>query len=113
MSLQKIIKDIIKTSNKDPKDVFQKLVKLQEEIGEVSDSVLRRNGLKSPKGKPIKELDNDVLEEIADVIIITASLLAHFNADSTNLELKLEEKFKKWKTNMESYKEWQKEIKNG
>lgn len=112
MSLPKILNSIIRTSKDDPKDVFQKMVKLQEECGELSDAILRANGLKSPRNKKLEELEDDILEELTDVIIITTSILPHYGFKIADLEDKLETKFKKWKENLDRYEMWKEEIKN-
>jgi len=123
MSLQKTLTDIIKSSKEDPKDVFQKLVKLQEETGELADAALRRSGLKNPKNKTIEQLDEAVLEEIADVIMIVTALLPHFDFKIQDLTRALEfkydkwqskfDKYPKWKSNLERYREYQIGTENG
>lgn len=110
MSLHQMITEIIKTSKTDPKDVFQKLVKLQEETGELGEAVLRRNGFKSPNSKTVEQLDDKVLEEVADVIIIAASILSHFDFKSKDLDDKIESKYKKWKTNLSRCEIWKEVI---
>lgn len=110
MTLRKTIDSIIQSSLDNPKDVFRKLVKLQEEVGEASSAILRRNGLKSPSSKSIESLDENILEEICDILIVAISILPHYNYDVSDLENTLKTKILKWKTNIPRNQNWKKTI---
>ncbi|MBP9827104.1 hypothetical protein KBC99_01335 [Candidatus Saccharibacteria bacterium] len=57
---------------------YRRIVKLNEEVGELCESVLAHFG--KQKTKPDKQA-SPVADEIADVVLITAVLVTHLNID--------------------------------
>jgi NTP pyrophosphatase (non-canonical NTP hydrolase) len=111
MSLNKSIQKIISEySKKEPKTIEQQLIKLQEEHGELSVAILQRFGLKSPKGKSIKEIEENILEEACDMVIMLMSIIAHFNFDNDAVDDMIKAKLSKWEGNLGNIDKWKKEL---
>ena len=69
------------------------LLKLQEEVGELTQSYLRKTGQGRHKGKDADELEADFRSELADVLCQTLLLARHHGID---LETAVEEKWLTW-----------------
>lgn len=60
----------------DQKDLPKKYVKILEELGELSEAYLEVEGWKIKKDiKPIKEMEEHLIEEVADVLIMIHSVM--------------------------------------
>ncbi|MFC7342834.1 hypothetical protein [Saccharopolyspora griseoalba] len=57
------------------------LLKLQEEVGELTQAFLMRQGLARPKGRDRAELDADFRAELADVFCQSLLLARHHGID--------------------------------
>jgi NTP pyrophosphatase (non-canonical NTP hydrolase) len=68
--------------------------KLQEEIGELTQSYLMLRGSARMKGKDMTEIRKDFEGEVGDVLCHVLLLAKHFNID---LDSVIEEKWIKWK----------------
>lgn len=102
MKLNVLIEQIEKVSNRYSKkfkidrEANWYMLKLQEEVGELTQSYLSLTGKNRDKGKSKHELKNDFEKEIADVFCHTL-LLAKSN--KVNIEKAIKDKWLKWTGN--------------
>lgn len=93
--MDELVERIFKISNeKEGKSLLEMTIKLSEELGEVSESVLsytRACGC----GYKNKTID-DVKEEIVDVIIVALAMGAKIDLDKDELKYIIEKKLIKW-----------------
>jgi len=90
------IKYILSTlSKKEKKNIMERMVKLQEECGELAVAILQNHGLKGGKKSQAAIRDN-VLEEGVDVIIITLSVLGGYGFSELDFEERMGDKLRKW-----------------
>jgi len=69
------------------------LLKLQEEVGELTQCYLMLSGQARTKGKSTEEIRSDFREEVADVFCQTLLLAKFYGID---LEKEVEEKWLRW-----------------
>ena len=73
-----------------------RMVKLQEECGELAVSVLKKEGWKG-MGKDNEDTNHEnILEEGCDVMIIVMSILAKYKFTEEQIDEKLQQKLDKW-----------------
>ena len=82
-------------SKKEKKTIMERMVKLQEECGELAVAVLQEHGLKGGKKSQAAIIDN-VLEEGVDVIIIALSVLGAYKFTKDDIKARMIDKLKKW-----------------
>lgn len=81
-------------TEKDGKSKVERCLKLSEEVGELAAAVLSE--VNSP-GCEYKTLDrDDVLQEVADVLIMAHSMAAHYGFTNEEIRAKFLEKCAKW-----------------
>lgn len=98
------IKYILSTlSKKEKKNIMERMVKLQEECGELAVAVLQEHGLKGGKKSQAAIIDN-VLEEGVDVIIIALSVLGAYKFTKDDIKDRMVDKLKKWERVMKKKK---------
>jgi NTP pyrophosphatase (non-canonical NTP hydrolase) len=94
--VKSIHQQILDTSKKGPKPIMARMVKLQEECGELAVAVLKKEGWKG-MGKDNPESNHEnILEEGCDVMIIVMSVLAKYKFTEGQIEEKLQQKLDKW-----------------
>jgi NTP pyrophosphatase (non-canonical NTP hydrolase) len=94
--VKSIHQQILDTSKKEPKPIMARMVKLQEECGELAVAVLKKEGWKG-MGKDNPESNHEnILEEGCDVMIIVMSVLAKYKFTEEQIEEKLQQKLDKW-----------------
>lgn len=85
---------IRRLTQKDRKSKVERALKLCEEVGELSAAVLSE--VNAP-GCEYKTLDRaDVLQEVADVLIMSHSLIVHYEFTEEEVAAKVLEKCAKW-----------------
>lgn len=89
------IKKFIELSKNNPKTDIEIVLKLQEEVGEVSAALLSAMGTSGSQYK--KNTLEDVKEELIDVLMIAGSLLVRMSSEEEILNV-LETKVQKWST---------------
>ena len=92
-TLSHVVSRVYALSEYDNKSVLQKALKLSEEVGEVSEAVLSLEGAPACGYKGLTE--EDVMEELADVIIVALSLKHQINPDADITKF-MEKKLNKW-----------------
>lgn len=91
----KTLQKFIELSKNNPKADIEIILKLQEEVGEVSGAFLSAVGA---SGSNYKENTlEDVKEELVDVLMVAGSLLVRMSSEEEILEI-LETKVQKWST---------------
>jgi NTP pyrophosphatase (non-canonical NTP hydrolase) len=94
--VKSIHQQILDASKKEPKPIMARMVKLQEECGELAVAVLKKEGWKG-MGKDNPESNHEnILEEGCDVMIIVMSVLAKYKFTEEQIEEKLQQKLDKW-----------------
>jgi NTP pyrophosphatase (non-canonical NTP hydrolase) len=94
--IKSIHRQILDASKKEPKPIIARMVKLQEECGELAVAVLKKEGWKG-LGKDTKDTNHDnILEEGCDVMIIVMSVLAKYKFTEEQINDKLQAKLNKW-----------------
>jgi len=94
--VKSIHRQILDASKKEPKPIMARMVKLQEECGELAVSVLKKEGWKG-MGKDNKDTNHEnILEEGCDVMIIVMSVLAKYKFTEEQIDEKLQQKLDKW-----------------
>jgi NTP pyrophosphatase (non-canonical NTP hydrolase) len=90
------INDILtRLSKKERKTVMARMVKLQEESGELAVAILQNHGLKGGK-KSQAAIHDNILEEGVDVIIIALSILGAYKFTEKDVMDRMKDKLKKW-----------------
>lgn len=84
------------TKEKEVKTQSEKMVKLMEEIGELSVAHLQKKSLKGKGSKTDKEVHENFLEEACDCVIIIQSILAAEGFEYDAYLAKMSEKLAKW-----------------
>ncbi len=79
----------------DKKNKVQRALKVSEEAGELAAAVLSETDAPGCEYKTLGR--EEVLEEIADVLIITSSMAAHYKFLESEVKAKILEKCEKWK----------------
>lgn len=99
---KELINRIAKLTKRDKKTLIERAAKLGEESGEVLGAMLSFTGAPgcAYKGKT----RDDVLEEVADVLILAHSLASHLKVEEEELESMLSKKLDKWVTVLEKDK---------
>lgn len=83
----------------DGKSKVERALKLCEEVGEVAAAVLSET---NAPGCVYKTLDrDDVLQELVDVQIMTASLVAHYDFTDEEVSAMFQKKCEKWERVLE------------
>lgn len=96
-----IIMQILKIAATDRKDVFQKLAKLGEEVGELNKAVLLYEEAHGTEYRDVSrsEARAMVVEEIVDVVMVALSILP-FVGTITDLIPMFAKKLEKWETKL-------------
>jgi len=93
-SLQTHIEFVEKLSKQEIKTLLQRMVKLQEEVGELAQEVLVHE---KASGSQYKEAGADgILGECTDIMLVTLSIFYHMGASTDDLAALLEKKSAKW-----------------
>lgn len=94
--VKSIHKKILRASKKEPKPIIARMVKLQEECGELAVAILKKEGWKGlGKDTPATNHDN-ILEEGCDIMIIVMSIIANYKFSEDQMNRKLQQKLDKW-----------------
>jgi len=94
--VKSIHQQILDASKKEPKPIMARMVKLQEECGELAVAVLKKEGWKG-MGKDNADTNHEnILEEGCDVMIIIMSILAKYKFTEARMNEKLQQKLDKW-----------------
>jgi hypothetical protein len=94
---REVFERIVKvTKEKEVKTQSEKMVKLMEEMGELSVAHLQKKSLKGKGSKTDKEVHENFLEEACDCVIILQSILAAEGFDYDEYLTKMSEKLSKW-----------------
>lgn len=92
-----VLDKIIAISKKEPKTILEKAIKLQEELGELSEAILIQN---RSSGSSYKNNKSQALEsETVDIIIVALDIFFTLTEDKKLLLELLEDKSKKWEEN--------------
>lgn len=111
MNLNKTFDLIVnELSKKEPKTTVERMVKLGEEHGELCAAILQRHGLKGAKGKTPEEVEENILEEVSDMIIILATILAEYNFESKDVADMIDMKIEKWMRNIDKHDSWKNDM---
>lgn len=100
MDIQKLSEDVEEVSKTYSKkfnierDADWFVFKLQEEIGELTQSYLMLRGRARQKGKNVEEIREDFEGEVGDVLAHILLLIKHFNVD---IDKVIEKKWMRWK----------------
>ncbi|MBO0477105.1 MazG-like family protein [Vagococcus sp. DIV0080] len=93
---QELINRIFKVAETEPKSREQLIIKLMEEVGEVSQAHL---STVKASGSQYKELtDEDFQEELVDTILVTLTLLKKTGISNEELTNLLTKKINKWES---------------
>lgn len=97
----RIPKLLIKLSRKDNGTLTDRVLKLNEEAGELAEAAIILSGRKNPKkDKPFLEDQHDhVIEEAVDVLIMSMDILSHMDASNSQINKCIQNKLKKWERN--------------
>jgi len=93
--MKELYNDIERINSLDPSSLSERLCKLFEEAGELAQAVNKKTGRKVVNESE-DEIRDLILEEAADTIQCTISLLASIDISYEELIQKIEEKNKKW-----------------
>jgi NTP pyrophosphatase (non-canonical NTP hydrolase) len=108
--MEKILNRITILSKNDKKSTFEKCVKIQEEVGELSAEFLKLRGKKGAKGLSKEEIKRNILEECCDIIIITYSLLKSAKYSNESIKKAFHRKLDKAKSNIMKQASWKKNV---
>ncbi|MBM3207690.1 MAG: hypothetical protein FJZ57_03680 [Chlamydiae bacterium] len=90
----KIFQRIKNLSSKEKKNLLQKMVKLQEEVGELAEAVLIHE---NASGSEYKSKNEHAIEkEITDILLVSLDMFYSLNPSEGLLEHLLTEKSQKW-----------------
>ncbi len=93
---QELINRIFKVAETEPKSREQLIIKLMEEVGEVSQAHL---SMVKASGSQYKELtDEDFQEELVDTILVTLTLLKKTGISTEELTRLFTKKINKWES---------------
>jgi len=76
------------------KTLYEMVLKLTEEVGEVSQSVLSHEGAQGSEYK--NKSRDDVVEELVDVMMVVESLLYRFHVSDSEFNAMFNQKLAKW-----------------
>ncbi len=94
--VKSIHQQILRAAKKEPKPIIARMVKLQEECGELAAAILKKEGWKG-LGKDTPDTNHDnILEEGCDIMIIVMSIIAKYKFTEKQMEEKLQKKLDKW-----------------
>lgn len=96
---KEIVKIVKELSKKEKKDLKERMVKMYEEMGELSAAVLQHLGLKGTKKTPLQVKEN-ILEESVDVFMLTLSLFPLLDYEPDDFLKMLHKKMKKWESKL-------------
>lgn len=100
--VKSIFGQVLDASRKEPKPIMARMVKLQEEAGELAVAVLKKEGWKGMgRDNDITNHDN-ILEEGCDVMLIVLSVLSKYKFTEDEINDKLKVKLAKWMTMINS-----------
>ena len=103
-SMKEIYKKVQKLSKRDVADAKGLTLKSMEELGELVQALLHENGYK-PNDKSLKDIKDNQVEEIADVILCMFGVADKLGFTYKQLVEKLDLKSDKWKKVLEK-REW-------
>jgi len=104
--LDTFIEQVLYLSKQDKKTLYQKMIKLSEEVGELGEAILSKTYASGCEYKNKKTID--IIEEIGDVITISLSILSLiYNNDITEKQLQCIEqcwlrKLVKWESKIKA-----------
>lgn len=96
----KISKKLRRIAKIERKTLCERMVKLMEEVGELSTEVMRLTRNKVAK-KPLEGVKADAQEEAVDVLIMACDILDWLEVDDKLLNKTLNRKLDKWLDNLE------------
>lgn len=88
---------IKRISQQEPKTLFQRMVKLQEEAGELAQEVLIQENVSGSQHK--SEGPDGILGECVDVALVVLSIYFSQGGSIEQLERQVEKKCSKWERN--------------
>ena len=89
-----ILKDIKALSLKEKKNLLQKMVKLQEEVGELAEAILIKDS--APGSTYKSQTEYQIEKEIVDILLVCLDMFYSLRPNEGLLEHLLTEKSKKW-----------------
>jgi NTP pyrophosphatase (non-canonical NTP hydrolase) len=89
------VERILKLSPKETKNLEQRFIKLNEEIGELAVAVLQSQGLKGTS-KTKRQIRDNIIEEICDSLNILYSIASWHKFTSKQINDKMHKKLNKW-----------------
>lgn len=97
---------IVEQDSLDKRPLAMKIIKLQEELGELSESFLLEDGYKFNKeNKTQEELRINTEEEVADILIMIICIANELNMDKQKLTNIVHRKLDKWAEKIKAKKE--------
>ena len=90
------ISQFINTAKNEPKSSELLIIKLMEEVGEVSEAYLSCNHSTANENK--KLTTHDFQEELVDTLMVTATLLVKSGISQQNFDKLFRKKIKKWQS---------------
>ena len=91
---KEILERIKALSRKEKKDLLERTVKLQEEVGELAEAVLIHSKASGSQYK--KAADKDIESEIADILLVSLDIFFSLSKDTDLLAELLMKKCQKW-----------------
>ena len=97
MTMLEVCNKIIEVNKKEPKIIEHKLLKMNEEVGELSEAVLSSQGVSGTAYK--KKTKDDVAEEAIDVLIMALSIILEIVSVKQMIAIMIT-KINKWERNI-------------
>jgi len=94
-NLEEALDAVFALQQKEGANLSDHIIKLQEEVGEISESYLLTTGYKLPK-RPLDQEVMHLTEEAVDAIIVAMAILCANGASKLHVEHLLKQKIDKW-----------------
>ena len=95
----KIPKNIRRVSKLEKKTLVERVLKLNEEAGELAAEILKLEGKKGSKGKTKEEILYDLHLEAIDCMLMAMDILVHTKATNKRINEIIDSQLKKWEKN--------------
>jgi|SRR6185437_5024389 len=86
-------------------ELFFRVAKMQEELGELATACLEFHHYKNRKDKSAEYIAENIYEEIADIVLVAYDLIHIVEMSEEELQVRITEKMEKWKKGIENFKE--------
>lgn len=103
MDLNEAFELVDKLQKEEGAPLFKHIIKLGEELGEISESYLMLDGYKDSKTSTEEEA-NHLREETIDALIVCCAILSAMDTPTEFLQNTLKEKIQKWRNRYERQK---------